>query len=52
MIKPRMKNEYLISQEIISSEPLFNVISKEKIKKQTTTDDNNVVEVATLGIAQ
>ena len=34
-----------MSQEIILSEPLFNVISNEKMKKQTTTDDNNVVKV-------
>ena len=51
MIKPRRK-EYLLSQEIILSDPLFNVIFNEKMKRQTTTDDKNVVEVEQLGIAQ
>ena len=40
MIKPRRK-EYLMSQEIILSDPLFNVIFNVKMKGQTTTDDKN-----------
>jgi hypothetical protein len=39
-----------MSQEIISSDPIFNVIFNEKMKRQTITGDKNIFDVELFGI--